>query len=983
AGFDGSIKGTGEADIKDAAALGQLAGQKLSGQLTLKLEPFALQADGSGGGDITLETQNVDFGDDLLNRLAGGSLAADASLLLPKGGGFAVPSLTVTPTTGAYSLHGSIAQGATGILSGEAQFDAADAAALLPGTATGKLAIGARLSGDANEPHLSLSAALTRGSIAGVAANKATLEAVMGPGDTGPLALRFDGPGGKAALDATLGLPQAGGARLDALRADIFGAKFAGALAVSPEGLASGAIKGELVALKPLSELAGIPLDGAGNLSFVADGTGGKQNAALSFSARRLSADPGVVVSLDHATFDAAFHDIAGKATVEAQLAALSGQAGITHLTHVAIGARGPLDKLALRADIAGTREAFKPQPLSFTTDAVYDGGANTLMLAQLRLALGDASLSLAKPASLALSNGIAAKGIALDMTGSPGSGRLSADMTLARRSARLHVKAESTPLELAALLLPVDSIDGTANGTADLDSGRGTAALAFRFDKVAISQEQEGDRPAFNASLDGKWAKGRFDIKARAAGVSTEPFDLAVSLPVIRDPAGAWPQLASRGAVSGTLNWQGPIASLAALADLGNQQITGTAQVALTAGGDISAPLIDGSASLVDGGYENFDSGTVLKKLSLKLEGSRSRSLHFTLAANDGGQGRVEADGAVSLAQGIFPAISIGARFANAHLVRRSDADVSVDGAVQLIGPRFPPDAEAPLTLKGALTTTSAQIRIPESLSASIPQIEVVEINGEPARAAMPGSESAVPLQLDLAVKIDKPARVSGRGLDSLWTGDFNVTGPATEPVVTGTLTSLRGALDFAGKTFTLTKGSVHFLGETPIDPNLDVALDYKRSDLAATVSVTGQSSSPSIVLSSTPDLPRDELLSRILFNKGVGELSATEGVQLANTLAQLSGSGFGVSGAGILDRMQQSLGLDVLRIDSAQSGATTLAAGKYIEKGVYVGVEQGALASDSSVKVEITVTPQISVDTRLGQNASGDVGINWKWDY
>jgi len=103
---------------------------------------------------------------------------------------------------------------------------------------------------------------------------------------------------------------------------------------------------------------------------------------------------------------------------------------------------------------------------------------------------------------------------------------------------------------------------------------------------------------------------------------------------------------------------------------------------------------------------------------------------------------------------------------------------------------------------------------------------------------------------------------------------------------------------------------------------------------------------------------------------------------VQLANTLAQLSGKR-GFSGAGVLGSVQNALGLDVLRIDQAESGATTVAAGKYIQKGIYVGVEQGTLSSDSSVKVEIEVTPQITVDTRIGQSTGGDVGVNWKWDY
>ncbi len=980
-GFDGSVKGAGEADVKDAAPLGAMLGQKLAGAFSLKVAPFAMEADGSGGGDFTVESQGLDAGDARLNRLIGGQISADGSLLLTKEGGIAIPSLTVTPATGAYRFHATASQGATGILSGEASFTAENAATLLPGEATGKLDVKAQLAGNIARPRLSLAATLARGSVAGVALTSLTLNAVAAQGGEGPLAIRFDGPRGKATLDAKLGLPDAGGARLDAIEAEVFGAKFAGALALSPDGLASGAIKGENVALKPFSDLAGMTLGGTGDLTLAIDAHGGKQNATLAFAARRLDLDPGVAVMLDHATLDAALTDLFGKAAVDARLSAMSGQAGITHLTKFDIRAQGPLDRLALAAEIAGTREAAKPLPLSLTTRASFTGAA--LNLEAFRLALGEASAALAKPARIELANGIAAKGFAIDMRGAPGAGLLTADFAIAARSARLHVEGKTVPLDLAALLMPVDAIEGTASGSVDLDTARGTGALALRFDEVAISQGLEGDRPAFNATVDGQWAKGRFDATARAQGVSTEPFDLTASLPVVRDPKGAWPMPAGRGPVSAKFTWEGPIASLAALADIGNQQISGAAQVALTVSGDVSAPLIDGTASLTDGSYENFDSGTLLKHLTLKLEGSESRSLNFTLDADDGEQGKVKADGMVSLVRGTFPAISINASFADAHLVRRSDADVSVDGALQLLGPRFPPEADAPLTLKGKLTTTNAQIRIPESIAASIPEIDVVEINGVPSRAARAAAEPGIPLQLGIELSIGKPARVSGRGLDSLWSGDLEISGPAEAPAVTGTLTSLRGAFDFAGKTFTLTKGAVRFLGETPIDPNLDIALDYKRSDLAATVSVTGQSSSPSIALSSTPDLPRDELLARILFNKGVGELSATEGVQLANTLAQLSGNGFGVSGAGILDRVQQSLGLDVLRIDSAQSGATTVSAGKYIEKRVYVGVEQGALASDSSVKVEITVTPQISVDTRIGQNASGDVGINWKWDY
>jgi translocation and assembly module TamB len=275
--------------------------------------------------------------------------------------------------------------------------------------------------------------------------------------------------------------------------------------------------------------------------------------------------------------------------------------------------------------------------------------------------------------------------------------------------------------------------------------------------------------------------------------------------------------------------------------------------------------------------------------------------------------------------------------------------------------------------------------IRIPDSLPADVPLVEVIEVNGDSTSKgrSLDATEAPLPLLLDLTLATSKPVRISGRGLDSLWTGKLAVAGRVDEPLIRGQLNSERGTLDFAGKTFKLASGNVTFPGTYPIAPTFTAKLLYEKDDFQATIGVSGDSARPKITLSSSPSLPKDEILSRILFNKGVGELSALETLQLARTLAELSGVNIGGSGGGIMDRVQETLSLDVLRIDSGASGATTVSAGKYIQEGVYVGVEQGALASDSSVKVEIDVTPQVSVETKVGQNASGEVGVNWKWDY
>ena len=256
-----------------------------------------------------------------------------------------------------------------------------------------------------------------------------------------------------------------------------------------------------------------------------------------------------------------------------------------------------------------------------------------------------------------------------------------------------------------------------------------------------------------------------------------------------------------------------------------------------------------------------------------------------------------------------------------------------------------------------------------------------MTEINAPAGVVRKEDAEAPVPTALDLTIKIGQPALVMGRGVNALWTGSLHVTGSADEPRISGTLNSLRGTLDFAGKTFKLNKSTIAFYGRSPPNPTLNVVLGYERNDFQATIAVTGQATDPEIELSSPSGLPQDEIISRILFDKQVGELSAFEAAQLAATAAELSGATGG--GLSLLGQIQQQLGLDVLRVDQGASGGTTVSAGKYIDKGIYVGVEQGALASDSSVKVEIDVTDNISVDTSVGQDASGDVGVNWKWDY
>ena len=63
-------------------------------------------------------------------------------------------------------------------------------------------------------------------------------------------------------------------------------------------------------------------------------------------------------------------------------------------------------------------------------------------------------------------------------------------------------------------------------------------------------------------------------------------------------------------------------------------------------------------------------------------------------------------------------------------------------------------------------------------------------------------------------------------------------------------------------------------------------------------------------------------------------------------------------------------------------QTGEAEVSVGKYVTDNIYVGVDQGA-QSGTRAKVQIELTPNISVESEMGQSTDSSVGIVWKWDY
>jgi translocation and assembly module TamB len=223
---------------------------------------------------------------------------------------------------------------------------------------------------------------------------------------------------------------------------------------------------------------------------------------------------------------------------------------------------------------------------------------------------------------------------------------------------------------------------------------------------------------------------------------------------------------------------------------------------------------------------------------------------------------------------------------------------------------------------------------------------------------------------------------RATGLGIDSIWRTNVDVGGTADAPRITGRADLVQGEYEFAGRNFRLERGIIRFRGESPPDPLLDIRAEAQVQGLDATVMVGGTGLKPEITFASVPQLPQDELLSRILFGTSITNLSAPEALQLASAVAALQ------SGSGSLDpinSLRRAVGLDRLRIlpaDIATGQKTAVAAGKYVTRKLFVEVITDGQGY-SATRAEYQVTRWLSLLSTISTIGRTSANVRVSKDY
>ncbi len=559
------------------------------------------------------------------------------------------------------------------------------------------------------------------------------------------------------------------------------------------------------------------------------------------------------------------------------------------------------------------------------------------------------------------------------------GSARLAGSFGGAATSAQMRL--DRLDLSIISAFAPNLGIGGQVTGSLDYKQPSSSAVPQVdsrlritnftRSGIAAVSQPVDVD---FRGTLT---ASGG-DARANILRGNTVVGRLVADLRPIPAGSGSWSSRLMAAPLSGGIRYNGPSGVLFSLAALPNQQLTGPIAVAADFSGRLQDPRINGEIRADNLTYDNETFGTRLSQMRLRARFDNDRLTIQQLQAT-AGDGTVQAQGTIGLAaaQG-FP-LDVRAKLDNAQLAKSDALSATTTGTLHVTkGPNGG-------LIQGKLTIPEARYQIIRQGQAEVPELTGVRRKG--VKAPTPEQQQAIDaagvFKLDLDVSAQNQLFVSGMGLDSEWSLNMHIGGTSANPVITGGLDIVKGAYSFAGKRFEITKGQIRFRGGALTDPSINISATTTANGITAIINITGTGEHPQISFTSSPVLAQDEVLSRLLFGTNPENLSATEAIQLAAALNSLRGSGGG--GLNPVGKLRSITGLDRLRIvgaDQAIGQGTSLAAGKYITKNVYVEIVTDARGY-TATQLEIALTKTLSLLSSTGSFGGSNGSLKYSRDF
>lgn len=553
--------------------------------------------------------------------------------------------------------------------------------------------------------------------------------------------------------------------------------------------------------------------------------------------------------------------------------------------------------------------------------------------------------------------------------------GCLTAKGCLTRDEGQMQLCLEHVPLDMFLLPLVDLSAIGSISSEAALNvkGGRPQGYLHAVLEKGELKHE-DGKAPLqAKGSLQAHLSKDALQVFTHLTATAEQFIDMTLTAPItVGDKP--WKLCIDKDrALSAELTAEGELEALFDFINIGTQKAEGLATTHLFLSSSLSAPSLQGTFHLANGTYQNYAIGTRLKNIDAEIEAERGSLVIKALTAEGKKGGIIEATGSMQLSPKLHMPFEIQGKLKDIQFLNFDYLSSSFTGDLTLEG-----TTEAAL-LKGQVEATNVDVSLSEEIPAKIPELDINYVN-RPVhlQGAKLSSQTFYPFNYDVKIETKDRVFIKGRGLDSLWKGDLHLLGHNAEVSAEGRLSLVKGDYIFAGKKFSLQEGEITFVDKPTPQAFIKIGGMLQLSDVQVMVSVQGPLESPTFTMHSIPHMPTSALLSRILFNKDISEITAVEALQLANVLVSMTGT----TGPDVLENIRRSIGVDRLTIVGKEgSDEISLQIGWYLTHGVTVSLSQSATSSDVTIEVDLKHGFIFQAETQ--NQEEGKFSLKWNKNY
>jgi translocation and assembly module TamB len=963
-----ALDGASVLDASDLSPFSALLGRDLTGAASLSLGGTVALI--GGGFDLIVDGGLTDLqaGDDMVGRLLAGDLTLGGGIART-GDGLSFSALEAANDQLSLAVSGTLASETADLRAAASLADLGMVGTRSSGSAGIQIAVdrapepvsAASPPDDAERPYaVTASLLVPEGRLAGQPVSGIRLD-FAGEATDERVAGRLDGGGELAGQPVRIEAQLARGGAIYAVRdllLEAGGGRIAGSVSYE-DGLANGSVTADADDVAGLAALALVEASGALDADIDLAGRDGMQDATVSADIRSLTV---ANVSMASGRLDAALTDLFGTVSGRAEADVQSVTVGGT----VIRAATAIVQPVGGGETIAFEANATLEDGVALDTEGTATfGDVTRIGLATLSLDTRYGDARLAAPARIVIDGGTTRiESLSLNIEG----GRVTATGTVGE-ALDLDLAFNGLPAGLANTVQPALGAAGTLSGQMQVTGAADDPGVAFSVtgNGLTATVVREAGVTPFSVTTSGIYGSQRIGIaNLSARNGQGAAINASGTVPL------------SGGALDVTASGTAPLELVNAMLAGRGTRLSGAARFDARVGGALGRPAVSGLVSIAGGRITDPGANIDLTGVNLLAGLEGDRLVIRNASASLAGGGGLTLSGTVGLGAGLPADLTLalaGARYSDGQLF---SADLGAD--LSITGP-----LSGGATIAGTLDIARAEITVPETFSGDADLIDVRHVDPdagtratlERIAAVMPradGAERSAPYRLDVRINAPGQVFVRGRGLDAELGGQVRVTGPLNALAPVGAFNLIRGRLALLSRRLDFTDGAVTLTGN--LDPFIDMTAQTSNGDLTAFVTIIGPASDLDVRLSSSPSLPEDEILARILFGEDIGSLSLPQLAQLATAAASLAGGGSDLAGG-----LRGALGVDDLDITQDEGGGVAVRAGRYVSDNVYLEVEAGADGAETSINLDITD----SLTARGSATTGGDssIGLFFERDY